>query len=114
MTATNSAIAAFPELQRLVDLREAGWSFLPVTDDDGELTELRGVRAWPGGFADALRVVYTTDAAGLRVDHTGCVVWQREGGLAEVVDGLLTLPGPETVGAPRLVLGRSPSGIWVP
>jgi hypothetical protein len=114
VTAIEAALAAFPELQRLADLRDAGWSFLPITEDGGELVELRGVRAWPGGYADALRVIYRTDAAGLRIDHTGGVVWQREGGLVEVVDALLTLPAPDTPGAPRLVCGRSPSGLCLP
>lgn len=81
VTATDAALAAFPELRRLADMRNVGWSFTPVTDDGGELVELRGVRAWPGGYGDALRIVYTTDAACLRVDRTGGVMWQREGGL---------------------------------
>jgi hypothetical protein len=76
-----AALAAFPELRRLVDLRETGrWTFLPECDADGELIEVRGVRTWPGsGSADAVRVRYTTDAAGLRCDDVGGVVWQREG-----------------------------------
>jgi hypothetical protein len=114
VTATDAALAAFPVLQRLADLRDAGWSFLPVTDDGGEMAELRGVHAWLSGYADALRVAYTIDAAGMRVDHTGGVVWQCEGGLAEVVDGLFALPAPGTRHAPRLGRGRSLSGLWLP
>ncbi|PRX48697.1 hypothetical protein B0I33_104515 [Prauserella shujinwangii] len=101
-------------LDRLAVLREAGWQFLPVIDEGGELTELRGVRAWPTGHADALLVRDATDAAGLRCDANGGVVWQREGGLPEVIDGLLTLPPPDAPGAPRLVRGRAPNGLWVP
>jgi hypothetical protein len=112
---TDVALAMFPELQRLADLRDAGWSFVPVTDDGGEVVELRGVRAWPDGYADALMVRYTTDAAGLRCNDTGALVWQREGGLAEVVDGLLTLPAPGAPGAPQLELSsRSPLGSVLP
>lgn len=99
-------------LRRLADLGEAGWTFLSITDDSGELVELRGVRAWPGGYADALRVAYVTDAAGLRCDHTGGLVWQREGGLTEVVDGLLSLPAPWVFGAPRRVSGRATDDRW--
>ena len=38
---------------------------------DGELTEVRGVHTWPDGWAEAIRVRYTTDAAALRIDHDG-------------------------------------------
>lgn len=58
------------------------------------------------GRCDPVR--YTTDAAALRTDHDGGVVWQREGSLVEVVDGLLTLPPPSTPGAPRLVTATHP------
>lgn len=115
MNAVESALAAYPELQHLADLRDAGWFFMPVQDRDGELVEVRGVRRWSGsGSADAVMVRYTTDVAALRTDHAGGVVWQREGTLTEVVDGLLALPPPAASGAPRLVRGRSPSGLWVP
>ncbi|MGH4019535.1 MAG: hypothetical protein ACRDT0_09925 [Pseudonocardiaceae bacterium] len=60
--------------------------------EEGEITEIRGVRTWPDGSADAIRVRYTTDAAALRTDHDGGAVWQREDSLVDVVDGLLTLP----------------------
>ncbi|GAB3489116.1 hypothetical protein [Amycolatopsis cihanbeyliensis] len=114
MNATEQALAAYPELRRLMELRDAGWMFLPHTDPDGELVEVRGVRAWPGtGSADALLVRYVTDAAALRSSADG-VVWQREGGLVEVVDGLLTLPAPGTPGAPRLVRGSAPGKLWLP
>lgn len=103
------ALAESPEIRYLLDLRAAGWSFMPVRDADGELYQLNGVRSWPGGYADALGVRYTTDAAALRCDHTGGVVWQREGTLAEVVDGLLTLPAPDDPSAPRLVTATVPS-----
>lgn len=109
------ALAAFPELRCLVDLPTAGWMFLPKTDRGGELVELRGVRVWPGtGSADAVLVCYVTDAAALRTDADGGVVWQIDGGLIEVLDALLTLPPPGVAGAPRLVHGRSPSGLWLP
>jgi hypothetical protein len=102
-----AALTEYPELQRLIDLRGAGWMFLP-TVVDGELVEVHGVRTWPEGWADALRVRYTTDAAGLRNDYTGGVTWQREGTLAEVIDGLIALPAPSDRLAPRLVIARRP------
>jgi hypothetical protein len=111
--ADRAAVAAFPELQRLIDLRGADWAFMPGKDGEGELRQINAVRPWPGGYADALRVRYTTDAAGIRCDHTGGVLWQRDGTLAEVVDGLLALPTPGSRLAPRLVVGRAPSP-WTP
>jgi hypothetical protein len=53
------------------------------------------------------------DAKAFRCDPAGEVVWQREGGLVEVIDGLLQLPGPNESGAPRLVKARAPK-LWVP
>ncbi|MDQ3989291.1 MAG: hypothetical protein M3291_08865 [Actinomycetota bacterium] len=105
-----AALAAFPELRWLLDLREAGWVFLPGFSG-GELIEVRGVRTWPGGWADGMRVRYTTDAAALRIDQDGGVVWQREGTLCEVADGLLTLPPPSAPDAPRLVIATGPM-VW--
>ena len=49
-----AALAEFPELHWLIDLREAGWVFLPGFAD-GELIEVRGVHTWPGGWAEAIR-----------------------------------------------------------
>jgi hypothetical protein len=90
---TDDALAEFPELQRLVDLRTAGWQFLPVTTG-GEMVALRGIRTWPDRWVDAIVVRFTTEAAGIRCDSSGGVVWRREGHLTDVVDGLLTLPAP--------------------
>jgi hypothetical protein len=107
--------AELPELHKLARLRDTGWQFLPITDADGDLVEVRGVRTWPdSASADAVLIRYVTDAAGLRVDHDGGVVWHLEGGLAEVIDGLLALPVPGFPGAPRLVQGTSPSWLWLP
>jgi len=105
--------AEFPEVRHLTNLIAAGWRFLPV-HDCGELVEIRGVRTWPSsGSADALTVRYATDAAGLRVDHTGGLVWQHEGGLVEVIDRLLALPPPDAPNAPRLVKATGPR-LWTP
>jgi hypothetical protein len=60
---------------------------------------------------DAIRVRYTTDAAAMRCDHCGGVVWQCEGGLVEVVDALLTMPAP--LRTLWLVHGRAPAGLWL-
>jgi hypothetical protein len=99
--------AEFPELRRLVVLREAGWIFFP-RGDGARLVQLHGVRTWPDGSSDGLMVRFTTDAGALRTDPAGGLVWQRDGGLAEVVDALLTLPPPGSPTAPRLVRGSGP------
>jgi hypothetical protein len=107
-----AALGEFPELRRLVDLLRAGWQFLPVSSG-GELVEVRGVRVWPDEWVDAITVRFTTDAAGLRRDRFGGVVWERTGNLADVVDGLLALPAPDDPAAPRLVL-RTSARLWTP
>ncbi|MFT7835592.1 hypothetical protein Q5530_05525 [Saccharothrix sp. BKS2] len=107
------AFGAHPELRRLATLRDSGpWVWLP-TARNGEVVELHGVRTWTGGYADAVRVRTATDAAAVRTDDTGGLLWQREGGLAEVVDALLELPPPDAPTAPRLVKGVGP-GLWTP
>ncbi len=113
MTPDSAAVSAFPALQRLIDLRDGGgWLWLP-TVVDGRMVEIHGVRTWPQGWADALRVRSATDAAALRNDHTGGIVWQRDGGLMDVVDALVALPAPGDRLAPRLVIGRAPT-LWTP
>lgn len=105
-------LAEFPELRRLGDMLRVGWQFLPVSSG-GELVEVRGVRVWPDEWVDAITMRFTTDAAGLRRDRSGGVVWERAGDLADVVDGLLTLPAPSDLAAPRLVL-RTSTKLWTP
>jgi hypothetical protein len=83
----------FPELRHVIDLRTAGWMLLPEVVD-GEVVELRGVRVWPRGWVDAIRVHGISDTLGLRCDDAGHVVWQRAGSLADVVVELLALPAP--------------------
>lgn len=112
MTTTDEAMTEFPELQRLADLRNAGWQFIPITTD-GEMVELRGFRTWPDDWMDAIVVRFTTDAAGLRCTPSGGVVWHREGYLTDVINGLLTLPPRSDPAASRLILGTTPER-WMP
>jgi hypothetical protein len=107
-----AAVAAFPELRALADLKSAGWQFATATCD-GEVIAIQGVYAWPDGWADAIGVRYVTDAQGVRVDHTGALVWKRDGSLTEVAYGLLELPAPGTRTAPRLAIGLAPP-LWTP
>jgi len=82
------ALMEFPQLGRLVELCAAGWVFLHIGNGDGQLTELRGMRMWPSGYADALRLRYVTD-------------------------GLLALPAPHHPGAPHLVTATL-ERLWTP
>lgn len=112
--AEREAVAAFPELRRLIDLRDGGgWLFLP-SSDRGELREMHGVRTYPEGYADAVRVRSGTDAAAVRTDHEGYRVWWCEGGLVEVVDALLAVPDPSQPNAPKLARGSATSMLWTP
>jgi hypothetical protein len=74
-----AALVAFPELRKLVDLRERCWTFFLHTRH-GELVQINGLRAWPGGYADAIRVRNTTDVSALRCDHTGGALWHTDHG----------------------------------
>lgn len=106
MIADEAALMAFPQLQDLIDLRDAGWSFLP-TREGSAIVEIHGLRTWPEGWADAIRVRSATDVVGVRVDSVGGVTWRLEGALTEVAGGLIALPRPGERSAPRLVIGRS-------
>lgn len=108
------ALEAHPELACLTALNGT-WRWMPPPCDEfGEPTELHGVRVWPGSDqVDGLRIRTATDAMGLRVDADSGVLWQRTGGLAEVVNGLRELPPPGHRLAPRLVKGRTGSGLWI-
>lgn len=102
--AERAAIALYPELRRLVTLRENGrWQFMPNYVLD-ELELLAGFRVWlPEGWSDALVIASRDNAKAYRCDPAGGEVWGREGGLAEVLNGLTELPAPNEPGAPRLV-----------
>lgn len=102
-----------PGLALLVDLRDAGWSFIHRRSDQG-VEQIDAFRAWPTNCLDAISVRSATDANGLRTitDEQG-IVWQRTGTLDEVVHGLLELPRPGARNAPHLVVARAPR-LWMP
>lgn len=112
-----AALAAHPELQRLLDLDAAGWTWMPPPlDEEGTPLEVHGVRVWSGEppDVDALRIRSATEAAAVRTDWQGGVLWRRDGGLVEVIDKLLELPPPASPFAPRLVIGSAPRDLWLP
>jgi hypothetical protein len=90
----------FPELQRLVDLRMAGWKFIARHDAVRELDQVDGLRMWPEGHADALKVRSQTDASAVRFDPAGGLRWSSTGTVVDVVDALLALPIPSDPLAP--------------
>lgn len=103
-----AALSAFPELQRLVELRRLGrWQWRA----DHVAGEIQGLLFWESGEVDAIAVRASGDAKSLRLLPGDGVVWQRTGGLREVADGLLELPAPGTRLAPRLVKDQAPS-LW--
>lgn len=112
-TDTDQAILDCPGLRRLRELRESGgWVFQPVLVDGG-LELLVGARTWPYGWSDAIAIRDLRDAKAFRCDPAGGEVWQREGGLVEVIDGLVELPAPGQPGAPRLVRAKAVT-LWTP
>jgi hypothetical protein len=112
-TSDRAALAAYPQLRRLIDLRDGGgWFFQPV-QVQGELELLTGARLWPDGWSDAIAIRDVGDARGFRCVQLGGEVWKREGGLTEVIDGLVELPAPDQPNAPRLVKATAPT-LWTP
>jgi hypothetical protein len=113
------AVQLFPSLQHLVLLREAGWRFLPVEGVDTGGPVLDGVKQWPEGWRDCVRVKDETDALGLRI-HVAAnahveseIVWEFSGTLEETVHELLAMPAPGDRFAPSLTIGSAPK-LWTP
>ncbi len=109
------ALKAHPELAHLLTLN-GSWRWMPPARDEstGEILELHGLRLWPqSDQVDGIRVRSDTDTVGVRIDADSGELWKREGGLVEVVDGLRELPAPGHRLAPRLVKGRTKSGLWI-
>jgi hypothetical protein len=102
------AVAEFPQLRGLIDLREQGWNLVPVTNANGEILVIQGTRLYLDGWVDVIGVKYITDAQAKRCNPDGGPVWERTGTLDEVIDALRELPHPLAPNAPRLVLGTTP------
>jgi hypothetical protein len=107
------AVRLYPELKRLIALKQSGgWVFQP-TIVDGELELLTGYRVWlVGGWSDAIAISERTSAKSYRCNADGGVVWKREDTLACVLDELIKLPRPDARSAPQLVIGAR--HLWVP
>ncbi|MBB1153542.1 hypothetical protein [Amycolatopsis dendrobii] len=107
-----SALEAFPELRRLAELDNAGWSFLPRTRTGG-VPVVKGFYRWCENTRDLIIVSGIGDVVGMRNDPGDWRVWEYTGGLAEVVDALQSLPHPLLPHAPRLAIGHGQT-LWVP
>ncbi|GLZ29379.1 hypothetical protein Lesp02_15690 [Lentzea sp. NBRC 105346] len=100
-----AAVAAFPEIEMLLVIRDGGWKFLPPEPGRDQLD---GFRTWPHGWRDGIRIRSATDALGIRMTPDQEIVWERTGTLTDVIGELLVLPAPDEPNAPRLVLGLGP------
>lgn len=109
------AIRLYPELQQLLDVRQAGWVFRPIQEAGGPLEGISGSFSRQQ-YTDAIFVFDRTNISAARVlDDTyggGCV-WSKESSdIQEVVSELLGLPEPGQPGAPSLV--KRSSLLWTP
>jgi hypothetical protein len=101
-----TAVALYPELQGLIDIRELGWVFrleLP-----GNAIVVKGLYLHRDGmvhWADMLQIRDRTDCAAVRLNPHRELVWRLTGTLVDIVNGLTELPPPLSPLAPRLVLG---------
>jgi hypothetical protein len=110
------AVALYPELRKIVDIRGIGWTFQLVTGDDGGITAVKGMFLHRVGlvyWADLLQIRDSTDAAAVRLNPDRLPVWQVTGTMVDAIDGLVQLPHPASPFAPRLILGTT-AALWVP
>lgn len=101
-------------LDRIRDLMQAGFAFLPHGNETGEIVMLQAIRTH-GGHIDTVLIhgEYDALAARCRDEPRAAVVWHQTGPTAEVITALLALPAPGTRGVPQLA-GRTPSDLWIP
>jgi hypothetical protein len=109
-----AALAAYPQLQRIIDLRAAGWRFSLVSYEG--ITQVKGIYVWhttslPWG--DLIQIRNSDDAAAIRLNPLKELVWKHEGDMAGAIDALLELPHPDHQTAPRLAIGTL-RGLWTP
>jgi len=108
-------VALYPELRRLAELRDGGgWHFLHTESEPGVVVLTQGVRVWPNEWTDVLGFLGQTDAQAKRATPDGEVVWEREGDLAYVVEGLIELPPPGDPHVPHLLIRSRLPQIWRP
>jgi hypothetical protein len=112
----DSALAQYPELQAVLGMKAAGWTFREVAAEDDPTVCIGIVGTCSRQrFTDAIWIFGRTDVVGVRVldeAYGGGTVWRRDGELEAVIAELNALPGPEDRLAPKLV--RHSSLLWTP
>lgn len=104
-------------LSKVIELRESGFQFLHLRDDNGQLDRIMGFKQ-RRGFVDSILFWSETEARAGRMpamrdsSRPAQAVWLYEGPLVEAVDRLLDLPEPGARNAPAL-LKRSASDLAV-
>ncbi|MFC0429331.1 hypothetical protein [Kutzneria buriramensis] len=94
-------------LGKLAELRDRGFQFMNIPDEDGRLDRIMGYRQLRG-FVDTILFRSEHDAKAGRMpaahdsSQAGKAVWLFEGSLAEAIDRLLELPPPGAPTAPTL------------
>jgi hypothetical protein len=84
-SADRIALATYPQLWRIVELRESGgWFFRPLLVE-GRVELLTAARMWPDQWSDAIAIRNLGDARAFRCDPAGGEVWKREGLRREVL-----------------------------
>jgi hypothetical protein len=103
------AVCRYPELARLIALRDTGWTFR-VWVENGCTIGIVGSRS-AREFTDALFIAGRHDVRAVRLladapGVRGGIVWDYSGSLADTVDELVALPTPGERLAPRLIIAR--------
>lgn len=118
--AVEQALALYPQLQRVVDLRNDGWLFRLVGNGGVAVTSVMGMYRWvtdDGIWADFIAISGENECVAMRLTPNREPVWAMDSTLNDVVDALLDQPHPDSASAPRRVLGeRVPdlAGLWTP
>ncbi|EHR53474.1 hypothetical protein FHU38_000104 [Saccharomonospora amisosensis] len=81
----------YPELQCLIDMVDSGWEFVHRISETFCLVRLDAACYWPT-CVDGLKVFDRYNAVAVRWAWDGHELWRSEGSLADVVEGLLSLP----------------------
>ncbi|QFZ16103.1 hypothetical protein [Saccharothrix syringae] len=95
-------------LSKVIELRESGFQFLHLRDEDGQLDRIMAFKQRKG-FIDSILFWSETEARAGRLpavretNRSSQAVWIYEGPLVEAVDRLLDLPEPGTRNAPTLM-----------
>ena len=112
--AEEAALAAYPQLQWIIDMRHGGWRFSTVTHEG--IPNVKGMYVWhttTRSWGDCIQIRNINDAAAGRLNPMKEMVWKYAGDMVGAIEGLLELPHPEDPNAPRLVTGTV-RGLWTP